>query len=138
MFDYIDRKRDPFAIAFYCGAAPFGLLWVLHHAVWTAFLLQAYLITMLVFVLDPFEARPKRARQQGFWTIMLLSGVIVHPTLLFGLWYIDSAYPNLVEGWVALFTVAFVIAVIELVVLGEIVDRLRPSEPEEEGVPPNV
>lgn len=137
MFEDIDRKRDPIATAFYCGSAPFGLLWVLYQAVWTAFLLQAYVITMAVFVLDPFDARPQRAKQRGFWRAMLLSGVIVHPALLFGLWYLDSAHPNLVEGWVTLFTVAFVIAVVELVVLGEIVDRLRPSEERGDTPPAN-
>ena len=136
MFEYVDRKREPITTAFYCAAVPFGLLWVLHPEVWTAFLLQTYTITMLVFVLDPFEVRPKRARQRGFWKPMLLSGMVVHPVLLSGLWYLDSRYHTLVEGTLTLFSVTCLFFAIELVVLGEIVDVLRPSETYEEGAPP--
>jgi hypothetical protein len=135
MFDYM-QKRDPFAIAFYCGAVPFGLLWAFHHAVWTAFLLQAYLITMAVFVLDTFEMRPNRAKQRRFWKVMLLTGVLVHPLLLFCLWRLDAVYPGLVRRWGPLFIVAILASILEMVILGETVDRLMGTEAQQDGTGP--
>jgi hypothetical protein len=127
MFEYVTRKRDPIAIAFYCGTVPFGTLWALWPSLRTGFALEAYLITMFAFVLDPFEMHPQNVKQRWYWRIMLRSGALVHPLLLAGLWYLDATHPTFVEGTGTIFLVAFVIAIVEIVVLGNIVDRFRPA-----------
>jgi hypothetical protein len=128
MFEYISRKRDPIALVFYCGAVPFGILWVLHNSRWTGYLLEAYLITMIAFVIVPFETRQKDAKQRWFWKIMLWGGAVVHPPLMAGLWYVDATYPSFVTGTGTLIFVAFGIGVVEALVLGETADRFRPKE----------
>ena len=128
MFEYITRKRDPVAVAFYCGCVPFGILWVLHNSLVTGFSLEAYLITIGAFVLNPFELQPQNVKQRWFWKAMLRGGAIVHPLLLGGLWLLDATYPTFVTGTGTLFFVAIMVGALESVILSSIVDRFRPTE----------
>jgi hypothetical protein len=84
MFEYAARKRDPIAVAFYSGCVPFGVAWVLHNSLLTAFLLEAYLVTIGAFVLIPFELQPQNVKQKWFWKATLGTGAIIHPLLLPG------------------------------------------------------
>jgi hypothetical protein len=135
MFEYVSRKRDPVVVLFYCGTIPFGILWAVRPSLGTGFLLEAYLITMGTFAIVPFETRQQDVKQRWYWKFMLRAGSLVHMPMLACLWYIDATYPSFVTGTGTLIFVAFVIAVIEMVVLGEIVDRFRPSV-ESGGAPP--
>jgi hypothetical protein len=128
MFEYVNRRRDPIAVAFYCGCVPFGIVWVLHNSLWTGFALESYLISMGAFVLDPFELQPQNVKQRWFWKAMLRSGAIVHPLFLGGLWLLDSTYPTFVTGTGTLFFVAIIVGALESVILRSIVDWLRPAD----------
>lgn len=129
MFDYI-KQRDPRAVAFYWGCVPFAILWLLHNSLLTVFLFEAYLITVAVFVLCPFEFQQQDVKQQWFWKAMLRNGAIIHPLLLGSLWFLDAAYPaTFVEGSTTLFFVAIIIGAMESYILSSIVDRSRPAEP---------
>ena len=128
MFEYVNRKRDPIALAFYFGCVPFAILWVWHNSLVTGFLLEAYLITMGAFVLNPFELQPQNVKQRWFWNAMLRSGAIVHPLFLAGLWYLDATHPTFVEGTGTLFLVAIMVGALESVILSSIVDRSRPID----------
>ncbi len=128
MFDYVNRKRDPIALAFYCGCVPFAILWVLHNSLVTGFWLEAYLITTGAFVLNPFELQPQNVKQRWFWNAMLRSGAIVHPLFLAGLWFLDAMHPAFVEGTGTLFFVAIMVGALESVILSSIVDRSRPPD----------
>jgi hypothetical protein len=130
MFDDINRKRDPIAVIFYAGLIPFGLVWALLRSLVAGFVLQAYLITAIVFVFYPFEMQAQKVRQWSFWKQMLRIGTVAHLLLLSGLWYLDVAYPLFVTGTGTVFFTAFVIGVIEVVVVGEIMDRSRTDESE--------
>jgi hypothetical protein len=128
MFEYIAKKRDPISIVFYCGFVPFGLFWALHQSLVAGFLLQAYIVTTAVFVLDPLQMQPQNAKQRWFWKIMLRGGIAVHPLFLAGMWYLDVTHPVFVAGTGTVFFDGFVASVIEIVVLGTIVKRFRPLE----------
>jgi hypothetical protein len=135
MFDYINRKKDPIAVIFYCGLIPFGLFWVLRRSLIAGFAFEAYFATMAAFVYGPFEIHNQihNFREPWFWKSLLLAGGLVHPLFLIGLWYLDRTYPVFVTGTGTLGLVGFVVGVVEMVAVGEIVDRFRP--PEQEGRP---
>ena len=127
MFEYVIRKRDPIAIAFYVGCVPFGLAWAFHQSMITGFLLEAYLITCMTFAFMPFEVYQNRAKQPWFWKSMIRKGVLVHPVFLAAVWFLDATYPAFVTGTGTIFFIGFVIGVAEAVLLGEIVDRTQPA-----------
>ena len=128
MFEYINRKRDPVAIIFYFGLIPFGLFWVFHRSPIAGFSLQTYLVTAIVFVFYPFEMQVQSVKQWSFWKWMLRIGAVAHPLFLAGLWYVDVTYPVFVTGTGTVFFTAFVIGVIEAVVVGEMVDHFKSNE----------
>jgi hypothetical protein len=128
MFEYVNRKRDPITVAFYCGCVPFGLAWAVYRSLKTGFALEAYFITCAVFVLNPFEFRQQDVKQRWFWKIILRTGAVIHPLLLIGLWFLDSTYPVFVTGTGTIFFMAFIVAMAEIIVLGETVRRVRPDD----------
>jgi hypothetical protein len=127
MFEYINRKRDPITIALYLGAAPFAIAWVLHNSIWTAFALEAFLITMEVFVINPVELQGEKIRQRGYWKGMILSGMVLHPLFLGSVWFLDSKYPVLIRGTGTLFFVAIMVGALESVTINPIAARLQPK-----------
>lgn len=128
MFDYINQKRDPITIVFYCGGAPFGLAWALHQSLITGFALETYLITCIAFVLQPFEFRKQDIKQRWFWKILLGAGAFVHPAFLVGLWFLDSRYPTFVTGTGTIFLMGFVVGIVEMIILDQTVQRYRPDD----------
>jgi hypothetical protein len=126
MFEYINRKRDPVAVSFYCGCVPFAIIWVLHNSLWTSFMLEGYLITMGAFVINPFELQPQYVKERWFWKATLLGGAVVHPLFLAGLWFVDVTYPSFVTGTGTIFFVAIIVGGLESVVLSSIANRSRP------------
>ncbi len=127
MFDYVDPGMDRVTIIFYWCAVPFSLAWIIHNSLWTGFGLEAYLITYLVFILDPFQMQKQYVRKWWYWRVMLRAGAVVHPLFLIGLWFLDKAYPELVTSSGDLFFMVSVIFVIEMIILGETVKRFRPE-----------
>jgi hypothetical protein len=125
MFEYINQKRDPVAVIFYCGLIPFGLFWVIRRSPIAGFALQSYVISIIVFVVYPFEMKVKNIKRWSFWKRMLQIGASAHLLLLTGLWFLDATYPVFVTGTGTVFFTAFVAGVIEMVVVGEILDRPR-------------
>ena len=130
MFEYSNQKRDPVAIVFYCGLIPFGLCWVVYRSLVAAFALQSYLIGAIVFVVYPFEMKARNLKEWSFWKRMLQVGVPVSVLFLSGLWVLESHYPIFVGGIVAVTFTSFVLGIVEMIVVGEIVDRLRPPGPD--------
>jgi hypothetical protein len=128
MFDYVNRKRDPISLIFYGGLIPFGLIWALHQSLVTAFVLEVYLITTCVFVIGPFEVRKQRVNQPSFWKAMLRAGAVIHPIFLATVWYLDATHPAFVAGVGTLFFVAFLVSIVEAVVLETTVDHFRPED----------
>ena len=61
---------------------------------------------------------------------MLQIGAVAHILFLSGLLYLDVTYPTFVTGTGTVFFTAFVVGVIEMVVVGEIVDHFRSDERE--------
>jgi hypothetical protein len=98
MFEYINRKRDPAAVIFYCAGIPFGLFWVIYGSLIAGFALQAYVATAAVFVFYPFEMKGQNLKQWSFWKRMLPVGVLANLLYLGGLWYLDVKYPVFVTG----------------------------------------
>jgi hypothetical protein len=127
MFEYINRKRDPVAVAFYCGLVPFGLFWIMRQSLIAGFALQAYLLTVIVFVFYPFEMQAHNIKQRWFWKRMLVVGAVVHVLVLAGLWSLDANFQIFVTGTGTVFFVGFVAGVIEMIAVGEMVDRSRPE-----------
>ncbi len=130
MFDYINQKRDPASLIFYCCGIPFGLFWVVSRSLVAGFALQAYIITAAVFVFYPFEMKAKNLRQWEFWKRILRVGVPVDLLFLTCLWYVDSNYRVFVTGTLTVSFVGFVVGVIETILVGEILDRSRPDDRE--------
>jgi hypothetical protein len=127
MFEYVDGGTDRVTVIFYWGCVPFGLAWAFHNSLVTGFALEAYLISIGVFVLNPFEMQKQDAKQRWFWQIMLRAGAVVHPLCLIGLWFLDATYPAFVTGTGTIFFMALVVAGGEMVILGETVERFRPE-----------
>src|SRR6266700_6404786 len=127
MFEYINRKRDPVTVAIYCGGVPFAIAWVLHNSIGTAFALEAYLVTMEVFVINPFELQSENVKQRWFWRGTLLGGAVVHPLVLGGIWFLDSNNPAFIKGGGTLFFVAIMVGALEIVTLNSIANRFRPE-----------
>jgi hypothetical protein len=128
LFEYSDQKRDPVTVIFYCGLIPFGLFWVIHRSVATGFALQSYFIVAIVFVIYPFEMKARSLKDWSFWRRMLQVGVPVSVLFLLGLWLLDTHYPVFVTGIVAIAFTSFVVGVIEMILVGETVDRLFKME----------
>lgn len=128
MFEDVVQKRDPITVIFYCGLAPFALAWWIHNSLTTGFLLEAYLISIAVFVIGPFEVRKQDSKERWFWNTMLRAGAVTHPLLLVGLWFLDATHPTFVAGTGTIFLVAFVVSMAETVLLGETVKRFRPAD----------
>jgi hypothetical protein len=121
-------KSNPVSAIFYCGAIPFAVLWIAHNSVATAFALQAYCVTTLVLLDDPFRTERQNVKEWWFWKALLRGGALIHPFVLAGIWWLDAAHLALVTRGVGLFSVAFVAGALEVVVLGLIVDRCRPPD----------
>jgi hypothetical protein len=75
-------RTNALRIAFYCASVPFGIAWIVHNSPATAFALQAYCLTALVFVDNPFRTERENVKKRWFWRIMLTSGAVLHPFLL--------------------------------------------------------
>ncbi|HXX43310.1 MAG TPA: hypothetical protein VEJ38_01180 [Candidatus Acidoferrales bacterium] len=127
MFEDSVEKRDPVTIIFYCGLVPFAVAWWIRNSLATGFAMEAYLVTCCVFIVDPFEMRKERVRQRWYWRIMLRAGLIVHPPVLIGLWFLDKTHSVFVGGTGTIFLMALVISVCEIAILGEIVKRFQPE-----------
>lgn len=123
MFDYINQKRDPISLIFYSGLIPFGIFWIFARNLIAGFCFQAYLVTAAVFVFYPFEMHPQLVRKWQFWSCLLRVGLGTHLLALLGLWYLDSTFPLFVTGTATLGFVGLVFGIIEVVIVGEIVDR---------------
>jgi len=121
-------KANPASAIFYCGAAPFSVIWILRNSLPTAFALQAYLVTVGVFIDGPFRTQKQIVNQRWFWKGMLIGGIIVHPLFLIGIWYLDNTYPSFVVGTATLFLLVFITSVIESIIMGKMVDRFRPPK----------
>ncbi len=123
MFESINRKRDPVSLIFYSGLIPFALFWIFARNLIAGFCFQAYLVTAIVFVFYPFEMHPQVVRKWRFWNRLLRVGLGTHLLVLLGLWYLDSTFPVFVTETGALGFVGFVVGIIEMVIVGELVDR---------------
>ncbi len=126
MFDYINHKRDPIVIIFYSGSIPFVLAWALHQSLITAFMLQAYLTTCLLFVFNPFESQRQEVKQRWFWNVMLGASAPVHVAFLVGMWFLDARYATLVTGTGTIFFNTAIVYLAETAIHNKIVDRHRP------------
>jgi hypothetical protein len=130
MFEYVDTKTtSPVMIAFYIGSVPFGILWVFYSCLWTGFALEAYIITMCVFVLQPYDFRQKDLKKRWYWKSMLIGGALIHPLFLGGLWFLDSRFPIFVGGSGTIFLMAILLGPLEGIILASIVKRFSPSGP---------
>jgi hypothetical protein len=116
---------DPLRTFFYCGAVPFGIIWILRQSVPTAFALQAYCVTTLVFVDNPFRTEKRNIKQWWFWRAIFKGGAVIHPFVLAGMWRLDVDYPTVAKRGTGVFSIIVVAGVLELIILGMIVDRAR-------------
>jgi hypothetical protein len=123
-------KTNPVRSLFYIGSVPFGILWVRHNSRPTAFALQAYLITVFVFAYEPFRNEKQNVKKRWFWKAILIGGILMHPALMLALWNLDGAHPSLVTGGGGVFGVTFLVAVLESIMIGSIVNRYRPKDEE--------
>ena len=127
MFEDSVERRDPITVIFYCGLAPFAVVWWIHQGLATGYALEAYLVSCCVFIVDPFEMRQEYVKQQWYWRIMLRAGLIVHPLVLIGLWFVDKSHSVFVDGTGTIFFMALVISVAETAILRQIVEHYRPA-----------
>jgi hypothetical protein len=127
MFEYGNESSDPISIVIYCGVGVLALIWVIDPLPLFGFLIEAYLLTCVIFVTIPFEFQKQDLKKTWFWRIMLGAGVVIHLPLLVGLWFLDTAYPALLSGILPMFLVAVTFLVPEIVIFDQIVKRLRPA-----------
>lgn len=137
MFDYANHKTDPINIALYVTLAPFALLWAFHNTWWTGFLLQAYLVTFLVFVSLPYDTEGQNVQKPWFWKAMLRGGIAIHPLFLLGLFAVDSQYHFFVTGTGTVFFTAILVGPAEAIILRQYVKRYIPPGTESESASPS-
>jgi hypothetical protein len=120
-------KENPVRSIIYCGDIPFGWFWIRHDSVISAFALQAYLITTLVFVYEPFRNRRLYVRRWWFWKAMIIGGIPIHSLFLGMMWHLDRTYSSFVVSGATLFLLVFVAGVLESIILGNFVNRFLPD-----------
>jgi hypothetical protein len=123
MFEYGNKKTDPVTIAIWCSVVPFGLFWAFHRSLMSAFLVQASIITIGAFfyglkIPKAWENIDKR----WFIKSILVTTIVIHPLLLAVAWYLDANYPILIAGAGSVFVTGFVAAVIEMIVVGAMME----------------
>lgn len=119
--------ENPIRSLLYLGAIPFAALWIAHNSFWRGFALQLYFITTFVFAYYPFRKEKEDAKKWWYWKAMLVGGILIHPALMLALWNLDGAHPDLVTGAGGLFGITFLVAVLESIMIGSIVNRYRPK-----------
>jgi hypothetical protein len=133
MFEDSVHKTDPITIALWATLIPFALAWIFHNAVWTGFLLQAYIVTFGVFILLPSKDHPDRFRTWRFWKTMLRSGLALHPAFLVTLWFLDSSFPRwFIGGTGTIFLTGILVGALESIILNGLIRQRLISSPAEE------
>jgi hypothetical protein len=120
-------KENPVRSLMYCGAAPFGVVWIVHNSVATGFALQSYLVTTFVFAYEPFRNERESVKHRWFWKVMVLGGLPIHMLFMTSMWYLDRRYRSFTFGGGTLFLLVFAVCVAESIMLGSIVNRFRPE-----------
>jgi hypothetical protein len=128
MFEYGNESSDTNSIVIYCGAGVLALIWIIYPLPLVGFVIEAYFLTCVIFVTNPFEFRKQDLKKAWFWRTMLGAGAVIHLPVLVGLWFLDTTYPALLSGILPMFLVTVIILVPEIVIFDQIVRRFKPDE----------
>jgi hypothetical protein len=94
MFGYISPDNrgidlDAPAICFVVGWTPFLIAWVEYNTAFTEFLVQAYFLTIFLFVVYPRKYERRNIKQLWFWKAMLVGAFPLHSVTLAAMWLFD-------------------------------------------------
>ena len=132
MFEYQNEGRDDAKIIVWCIVIPLSVFYAFHRSLFSAFLLQVSVASILCFVFG-LEIHKQRANLSKSWSIKstLITICLIHPLFLVIAWQLDATYPVLITGAGSIFVTGFVVGVIEMIVAGEITKRFRSLDADE-------
>jgi hypothetical protein len=132
MFDYIKRDDDEIefnapTICFIVGWLPFIIAWVEYNTAFTEFLVQAYFLTIFLFVVYPRKFERGNIRQVWFWKAMSVVALSVHPAILAAMYLFDVWTKTQWHAAKTMTTIVILASVIEFPLAQKIVNFFRPA-----------
>jgi len=120
-------KLDTATICFILGWAPFIIAWAEYNTAFTEWLVQAYFLTVFIFVVYPRKYQRKNLKGPWFWKAMLMVALVLHPAILAAMWFVDIWEKTKWHEATTMLTIILVALVIEALLLYKIVGFFRPQ-----------
>ncbi len=120
-------KLDAATICFVLGWAPFIVAWAEYNTAFTEWLVQAYFLTVFIFVVYPRRYERNNLKRPWFWKAMLVVALVVHPVILAAIWLVDIWEKTKWHEATTMLTVTLVALAIEAPLLYKIVGSFRPE-----------
>lgn len=105
---------------------PFIVFAVFRQSPTTTKILQAYLLTAIVFGGLIFLQKRPEIKKWWFWKA-IATGSLIHVAILTGIFYWDNLNPQMASNGLALVGVLFVATMVELFLLLFIIELFRPN-----------
>jgi hypothetical protein len=121
-----DRLYRPILI----GGVPFVLLAVVHQTLLTILILQAYMLTVLLFGYLLFVEERDNISKVWLWKAMIPIS-LVHAIALMSVFFWDKAYPDLANKGLISTSILSVFGLIEYFFMLWLIELFRPSDYED-------
>jgi hypothetical protein len=109
---------------------PFIVFAIFRQSPTTIKILQAYLLTAIVFGGLIFLQKRPEINKWWFWKA-IATGFLIHLAILIGVFYWDNLSPQMTANGLALVGVLFVATIVELFLILFIIELFRPDEEKE-------
>jgi len=120
-------RPDAVTICLIVAWLPFIVAWGKYNTAFTGWLVQAYLLTVFMFIVYPRKYERRNLRRLWFWKAMLVVAFPVHPVILAAMWFIDVWEKTEWHEATTMLIIMVVASMIEAPLLYKIVDFFRPA-----------
>jgi len=132
MFDYIKTEDDGIelnaaTICFVVGWLPFILAWLEYNTAFTQWLVQAYFLTIFLFVVYPIKYERRNVRRPWLWKAMLVVAFPIHPAILAAMWLFDLWTKTQWHAARTMLAIVLAAGMIEFPLVYKIVNFFRPA-----------
>jgi hypothetical protein len=132
MFDYIKKVDDEIefnvpTVCFVVGWLPFIIAWGEYNTAFTEFLVQAYFLTIFLFVVYPRKYERRNVRRLWFWKAILVVAFPLHPAILAAMWLFDVWTKTQWHAARTVTTIIILASMIEVPLVQKIVNFFRPA-----------
>jgi peptidoglycan/LPS O-acetylase OafA/YrhL len=121
-------ELDAVNICLFLGRVPFVIAWGHYNTASTEWLFQTYFNTFMIFINYPRWYEKRNFRKLWFWKAMLLAAVVLHPTILAGMWFVDVSTKTEWHDTATVLSVGAVAGVLEVVILNRFFNYFRPVD----------